>query len=171
MREAGLLWVRTHNSCASSDTFGFDVSDAAASADADAAEAKPKAAKSDLFEGFDPNGTQEAYSKLAFAVSSKLVELQGNLHYMHLVTELAKVCCLFVFWRGSLFAPAHAAQNLATAMSVEEIASVVAAMEVVKNAKRVTEKGGTKKKKKPVAKGKYNAAREDMVTGEFDDFL
>ena len=44
------------------------------------------------------------------------VEYQGNLHYMHLVTEMAKNLCL--------------------AMSIEEITDVVAAMEVVKNAKR-----------------------------------
>ena len=69
---------------------------------------------------------------------------------MHLVTELAK--------------------NLATAMSVEQIADVVAAMEVVKNAKRTAEKGGKKKKgKAPVKKGA--AGREDFVEDEYDSFL
>ena len=62
------------------------------------------------------------------------------------------------------------AKNLATAMSVEEIADVVAAMEVVKNAKRTVLRGGNKKKKKgPTVKMK--AAREDMIAGDYDDFL
>lgn len=55
-------------------------------------------------------------------------------------------------------------------MTVEQIAEVVAAIEVVKNAKRTMEKGGkTKKKKAPAAKGK--AAREDFVEDEYDSFL
>lgn len=86
---------------------------------------------------------------------------------MHLVTELAK--------------------NLSTAMSVEQISDFVAAMEVVKNAKRAAEKGGKvelfvylhlvltgavqKKKKGPAVKGKVGAGREDMVEDEYDGFL
>jgi hypothetical protein len=56
-----------------------------------------------------------------------------------------------------------------TSMSVEQITEVVAAMEVVKNAKRTMEKGGKKKKKAPAAKGK--ATKEDFVEDEYDGFL
>jgi hypothetical protein len=131
---------------AAAGTFGFDVSDE------EAEETKKPAAKAapDLFE-VDPKGGKEAYGKLANRLSSKLLERQDELHYMHLVTELAK--------------------NLCTAMSVEQISDVVAAMEVVKNAKRTVERGGKKKKKGPAGKGKAGAGREDMVEDEYDNFL
>ena len=70
---------------------------------------------------------------------------------MHLVTELAK--------------------NLCTAMNVEQISEVVAAMEVVKNAKRTIERGG-KKKKKNQPKTKAALAKEDMIDDDiYDSFL
>jgi hypothetical protein len=135
---------------AAADTFGFggdEEEDAAAAEETK----KPAAAKAapDVFE-VDPKGGKEAYGKLANRLSAKLLERQDDLHYMHLVTELAK--------------------NLCTAMSVEQISDVVAAMEVVKNAKRTVERGG-KKKKKPAGKGKAAAGREDMVEDEYDNFL
>ncbi len=135
---------------AAADAFGFDVDDVDAEA---AEEKKPAAAKGapDVFE-VDPKGGKDAYGKLANRLSAKLLEFQDDLHYMHLVTELAK--------------------NLCTAMSVEQIAEVVAAMEVVKNAKRTVERGGNKKKKKgPAGKAKLAAGREDMVEDEYDSFL
>lgn len=104
-----------------------------------------------VFDGFSEGSSREAYGKLANRVATKLLEYQGNLHYMYLVTELAK--------------------NLCTAMSVEEIAEVVAAMEVVKNAKRTVERGGKKKKKGPAVKTKAAAAKEDMYDDEYDSFL
>ncbi len=129
---------------AAADTFGFDVDGQAE------AEAKPAPKAVDFFE-VNKKGGKEAYGKLASKLSAKLLEFQDDLHYMHLVTELAK--------------------NLCTGMSVEQIADLVAAMEVVKNAKRTVERGGIKKKKKgPVGKGKA-AGREDMVEDEYDSFL
>lgn len=38
-------------------------------------------------------GGKEAYAKLAAKVSAKLLESQNDLHFMHLVTELAKNLC------------------------------------------------------------------------------
>lgn len=131
---------------AAADTFGFEVDPA------DREDAPVPVSKPDMFDAFDPAGNEEAYGKFAAKLSSKLLEWQDNLHYMHLVTELSK--------------------NLCTAMSVEQIADVVAAMEVVKSAKRQADKGGKKKKKGPaLAKSKQSAARQDMVDDEYDSFL
>jgi hypothetical protein len=133
---------------AAADTFGFDADEDEAAAEETKNPAAAKAAP-DVFD-VDPKGGKDAYGKLANRLSAKLLERQDDLHYMHLVTELAK--------------------NLCTAMSVEQISDVVAAMEVVKNAKRTVERGG-KKKKKPAGKGKAGAGREDMVEDEYDNFL
>merc|ERR1711991_696364 len=118
---------------AAADTFGFD-------ADGEEEEKAPAPAF-DLFD-VDTAGGKTEYAKLAARVSAKLMEREGDLHYMYMVTELAK--------------------NLCTSMKVEEISDVVAAMEVVKNAKRTVERGGNKKKKKG-PNVKLKAAREDMI--------
>lgn len=140
---------------AAADTFGFGGGDAGEKEGEDTGSSGASTAptKPDLFEAFDQDSGSDGYAKFAAKLSSKLLELQGNHHYLLLVTELAK--------------------NLCTAMSIEEIAEVVAAMEVVKNAKRVQDKGGNKKKgKKPaVSKAQKSAAREDTVYDEYDNFL
>ena len=105
---------------AAADTFGFDMPEDLNGEAADAPPAAAAAASAADFFEVDRKGGRDAYAALAARLAARLLEFQSDSNYMYLVTELAK--------------------NLSTSMSVEEITDVVAAMEVVKNAKRTVRK-------------------------------